>query len=423
MTATAILLIPGFFGYASFGPDSHPILEYFGGVRAVLQPLLPEHFIVAHEPPPTGTIDSRVASLHDAVGKLLRGELLPHGGSPFKAERVHLVGHSTGGVDARLFTNPAFSWDSTMNAAERGSTLGSIGNVVALSAPFHGTPLATNIRSDNARLLEAVRLLTMLGVFTRGDLVRLGLELAKFSPGALLDHPLAIPKAILASLSPRHFVDALVPLLFPKDESVHGRGAALLSEAAKIGRPPGISDLVATQVSAFFRNVEGHHELLGDLTVESMARRTAGLTPTDYGRNPGDQGTIFSYVSVAPPPPKAPALVIDAIRHLELIQAYVYATLYQATNEPPSMPPIVADGPAVDADARELVGEPSASDGVVPTRSQTLSGRATGIVFGDHLDVVGSYDGGPGANVMRSGADFNGDRFDALWTDIAKRLQ
>jgi hypothetical protein len=101
----------------------------------------------------------------------------------------------------------------------------------------------------------------------------------------------------------------------------------------------------------------------------------------------------------------------------------VYATLYQATKEPPPVPPIVPEGTAIDADARELLGQPSASDGVVPTRSQTLSGQATGIVLGDHLDVVGSYDNGPGANVMRSGAGFTGHRFDALWTDIAKRLE
>jgi hypothetical protein len=423
MTATAVLLIPGFFGYASFGPDNHPILEYFGGVRAVLQPLLPEHFIATHEPPPTGSLDSRVQSLHEAVGKLLRGELLPHGRRPFKADRVHLVGHSTGGVDARLFANRAYSWDPNMGAAERTNALGSLGNIVALSAPLHGTPLATNIKSDNALLLEAVRLLTMLGVFTHGDLVRLGLELAKFRPGLLLEHPLAIPKAILASLSPRHFVDALVPLVFPKDESVKGHAAALLGEAAKIGQPPGVSRLVSEQISEFFNNVETHHELLADLTVDSMARRTAGLAPTDYGLNAGDRGRIFSYVSVAPAPPRFPALDIDAIRHLELVQAYVYATLYQATKEPPPVPPIVPEGTAIDADASELVGQPSASDGVVPTRSQTLSGQATGIVLGDHLDVVGSYDNGPGANVMRSGAGFTGHRFDALWTGIAKRLE
>jgi hypothetical protein len=423
MPATAILLIPGFFGYAAFGPDAHPILEYFGGVRGVLQPLHPHHFIVAHEPPPTGTLASRVKSLHDAVGKLLRGEALPHGRRPFKAERIHLVGHSTGGVDARLFANPAYSWDAAMPRADRERPLGALGNVVTLSAPFRGTPLAVNIREDNALLLEGIRVLTMLGVFADGDLVRLGLELAKFSPRALLSHPLALPEAIATALAPRLSLKALATLLVSKDRGVHGRTESLLAAIAAIGQPPSISNLVATQVTAFFDAIEAHHELLGDLTVDSMARRTEGLAPTDHGRKAGDSGTLYPYVTVSPAPPAVPLLDLDAIGHFEIVQAFIYATLYKATMEPPAVPGTVPAGPPIDGDAAlGLVRGASASDGVVPTRSQTIDGAAAGIVVGDHLDVVGSFDGGPGANVMRSGAHFDGDRFVALWTEIAKHL-
>jgi hypothetical protein len=59
----------------------------------------------------------------------------------------------------------------------------------------------------------------------------------------------------------------------------------------------------------------------------------------------------------------------------------------------------------------------------VPARSQTLDGKAAGIVVGDHLDVVGSFEGGTGANVMRSGANFTGSDFEALWGDIANSLE
>jgi hypothetical protein len=203
---------------------------------------------------------------------------------------------------------------------------------------------------------------------------------------------------------------------------VHGRAAALLGAVAKVGQPPSLSDLVAKQVSAFFDSVEKHHELLADLTVDSMAARTETIAGTDYGSNPGDGGKVYSYVTVSPAPLKVPFLDLGAIRHLELIQAYVYATLYRATQEPPAVPRAVPAGPPIDVDAGNLVGGPSASDGVVPTRSQTIAGEAAGVVLGDHLDVVGSFDGGSGANVMRSGAGFTGHRFDALWADIAKRL-
>jgi hypothetical protein len=406
MPKTAVVLIPGFFGYSAFGPDNRPILEYFGGVRAVLQRRLPDHFIVAHEPPPTGTLESRVKSLDDAVGKLLRGEQLPHGREAFQAERVHLVGHSTGGVDARLFANPAYTWKGAPSRDER---IEAVGDIVTVSAPFHGTPLATNIEGENALLLEGIRVLTMLGVFSDGDLVKVGLEIAKLSP-------LAIPKAIASALAPQHFLRSFASLFVGKDHALHEDTKSLFAAIARKKEPQTDSELVATQVGKFFGQIEKHHELLGDLRVDSMAKTTERLAPSDHGR-------IHSYVTVAPSPPAVPLLDLDAIRHLELVQAIIYATLYKDTKEPPAVKASVPEGPEVgDGAPLELVGGASASDGVVPTRSQTIKGTAAGVVLGDHLDVVGSFDGGSGANVMRSGARFKKDRFEKLWTEIAGKL-
>jgi triacylglycerol lipase len=425
MTATAVLLIPGFFGFSAFGSVEHPILEYFAGVQAVLQPLLPGHFIVAHEPPPTGSLASRAGSLYDAVEKLLKGELLPHGRHPFKADRVHLVGHSTGGVDARLFANPAFPLDRTMTPEQRRDPIGKLGNIVTLSAPFHGTPIADNIKEDNEQLLEAIRVLTMLGVFSHGDLVRIGLELAKFSPCALLRHPFALPKAIVTGLSPRGLLNSLGPLLLRKDGDFPGAPAVLI-DTAQAGRAPSASQLVATEVSKFFRSVENDRALLPDLTERSMSRRNGPLPSTDYGANDAaGGGQICSYVTVAPPPHRFPLLDLEAIVELQVLQRYIYATLYRATADA-DLPQPVPAGPSVPPgvpDATGLLGDPAANDGVVPARSQTLEGKAKGIIVGDHLDVVGSYDGGSGANIMRSGSNFTGDRFEALWNDIARWLQ
>jgi hypothetical protein len=67
----------------------------------------------------------------------------------------------------------------------------------------------------------------------------------------------------------------------------------------------------------------------------------------------------------------------------------------------------------------ELLRDDVSCDGVVPTRSQTLDGAAAGIVLADHLDVVGSFHGGSGADVMRSRSNFTRGDFVDLWTDVA----
>jgi hypothetical protein len=93
---------------------------------------------------------------------------------------------------------------------------------------------------------------------------------------------------------------------------------------------------------------------------------------------------------------------------------FIYDTLYEATSGDAIERP-VPEGRLLSqsANAEALLADARASDGVVPARSQTLDGKAAGIVVGDHLDVVGSFDGGNGVNVMRSGANFSGRDFES----------
>src|SRR5271165_7101415 len=132
-TSPVVLLIPGFFGYNAFGPDNAPVLEYFAGVKAILPPVLPNHTVLVHEPPPTGSLDERVASLYEAVWKLRHGEKLPHVEKAVTADRVDLVGHSTGGLDARLLANSKFHWAGGPRGRERTEIIESIGKVVTLA--------------------------------------------------------------------------------------------------------------------------------------------------------------------------------------------------------------------------------------------------------------------------------------------------
>ena len=332
---------------------------------------------------------------------------------------MHLVGHSTGGVDARLFANPAFDLGPDMPQARRLEMIARLGNIVTVSSPFYGTPIADHIGEEDRLLLEAVRILTMLGVFTHGDLVRFGIELVKLTPMAVARDPLAAVGALLKAFDAPMSMHDIARLLVQRASGT--AAPALLVDALRLGKTPTQRDVVVQQLSEFFDSIETHQELLPELAPGSIQRRTAELAATDYGRS--GTGKIVSYVSVSPAPARSVLAAIESFANLEVLQRFVYDTLYQATSGG-AIDRAVPEGPqlSLGAKAEALLSDANASDGVVPARSQTLDGKAAGIVVGDHLDVVGSFDGGTGANVMRSGANFTGRDFEALWGDIANSL-
>ncbi len=76
-----VLLVPGFFGFGSFGREGRPHIVYFDHVIKAMVAARPElnGRIHVHEPPPMGSLQARVRTLQDAVlqrlgGALLRGE-------------------------------------------------------------------------------------------------------------------------------------------------------------------------------------------------------------------------------------------------------------------------------------------------------------------------------------------------------------
>ena len=58
----------------------------------------------------------------------------------------------------------------------------------------------------------------------------------------------------------------------------------------------------------------------------------------------------------------------------------------------------------------------------MPAWSQTLDGRAEGIVLGDHLDVIGHYEAA-GATFLKSGSKFDDNRFRSLWERVGRALR
>src|SRR5437016_3171516 len=133
-------------GFGSFGSKDQPRISYFDNVIHAIEAALGtslEGRCAVHEPPPTGPLERRVDSLYQQVD-----EVLTHGfrGGKDAIRRVHIVGHSTGGLDARLLLNRFYRWYAGPSAAEREKLTSRVATVVTVSAPMHGTPLARRIR-------------------------------------------------------------------------------------------------------------------------------------------------------------------------------------------------------------------------------------------------------------------------------------
>src|SRR5256712_11843968 len=187
--ADLVLFVPGFFGFGSFGHPDRPLIEYFARVedamlRAHMRPL---RFAV-HEPPPAGSVAERVRSLYSRALELMQAG----------AARLHLVGHSTGGLDARLLAHPRYT-----ALPERAELIGRIASVITVSAPFHGTPLARSLGDVAWGAAPALWVASILA--TRGRLRLTGQAAALFDP--VQRAPLSQPAPSAHGVSPLADVD------------------------------------------------------------------------------------------------------------------------------------------------------------------------------------------------------------------------
>src|SRR6266545_3376138 len=127
-----VILIPGFFAFAGLGE-----LRYWSGVDIALQRAF-EAFelhvdITEIETLPTASIRYRAARVLEAIERVCQIDDGP----------IHLIGHSTGGLDARLAVIPtaALPTSASLKACER------VASIVTIATPHHGTPLAATFGS------------------------------------------------------------------------------------------------------------------------------------------------------------------------------------------------------------------------------------------------------------------------------------
>jgi triacylglycerol lipase len=376
--ADQVLLVPGFFGFGSFGREGRPHVVYFDHVIKAMVAARPELSgrIHVHEPPPMGSLSARVRTLQDAVLQCLGGALL-RGETRGRGPRIHIVGHSTGGLDARLLANPRYRFHGEDRKLRR-HLVRHLGTLVTISAPQHGTPIAKSFMRGLPRLvLEGMSLATIMANAGRVT-QRLGL------PG------IGLAYTLFQAVRPR--------------PNVNGPVIDLLT---------GMDEETARQIERFRGMVMSDTRILQDLSPARMATLNDRLG--DHG------GRLVEIVTVAP----RPSFARGGLRSLD--RRAVYALCYAGAARGDFPRQTFPKGPWIAActkgTERQMVEDaPRANDGIVPASSQTLAGHAARIVLADHLDVVGHFEGRWNTTLFKSGAGFGRREFEELWRFVAQVL-
>ncbi|HJL15244.1 MAG TPA: hypothetical protein RMH99_06285 [Sandaracinaceae bacterium LLY-WYZ-13_1] len=360
-----VLLVPGFFAFEALGD-----IRYFAGVDEALQQAYRSRgeAVEVHEvaTPPTASIRQRAARLVDAIARLASASEAP----------IHLVGHSTGGLDARLAIAPTADLP-TERSSHR--AFREVDSVVTLATPHGGTPLASFFASVAGKPL--LRVLTALAavILERGELpTKVGLKLV----GAL-----------------SHVDDLL------------GSGSSLLDELYQ-GLLRELTEERRERVVTLLRDIEEDTSLVFQLTPEGVDLLDAAT---------GDPETVRggSVVTRA----KRPGLGAIKAQGRDVIGqvfqgAYALLSTIAARAQPEGHSAARRVGLL---EARmDDVPQPEDSDGVVPTRSQPW-GHLVSVEDADHLDVVGHY-GDPElgtADWLPSESGFDRAAFDRMWDGIA----
>ena len=369
-TPDVVVLVPGFLGFARFGG-----FYYFADrVASVLRGHLEEALgypvpVVPCTTLPTDPLSSRQRILLDSLRVLCTEKLSG-------VARIHLVGHSTGGVDAQLLGSTTAidgtPWSSTDEGIRK-----RIRSVMTISSPHYGTGLAD---SSVARWAE--------------DPLR--------HPGALP----AVGTALIRLL-------ALVP-----------RDAAATA---------GVELALPNDVLKFLWQVFNNRRLIHDLRPASMEHLRSILCPDPavsltcfvtgtvprHGTRPSDPlfVDLYELTKTADGASQPSAVVRKCVRRLEaFLDAPSSPIVRGAQSELPS---------PVDA---------ALNDGIVNSARQILDpdepSQIGAFVVADHADVLGHYDrmdefvDGPpiNAGLFHSGAGFGDGPFFELYRLVARAI-
>ncbi len=370
MPPARVYLTPGLFGFARLAGFDY-LQHVEAGLERCFGKLSRKLEIRVADVHPSASIRRRATRLGQLVAQTAGADEGP----------IHLLGHSTGGLDARLVASPGARLEE--DAGDCLGWLPRLRSVTTMNSPHYGTPLAAFFDTPRGqRALYAISTITVAGL-------RLGAP------------PLAATSALVAALRGRRERPALEVELIDRITDAVMR---VLDEAA------------SSELRTWLWQIRDDRGSIAQLVPEAMDLFQAGVTDRP--------GLRYQCVASYAPPSRAR----DWLRHLRspwaTVSAALFHLLYRATvPQDPRYPCAPADGG--DEVLRSLLGEVpprEANDGIVPLRSQ-LWGVPVWVGRGDHLDVVGYFRGRGGhKDWLSSGARFDRARFEHMMERIVEGM-
>lgn len=362
-----VYLIPGFFGFANLGD-----LKYFSHASDILSTALAAQGVQAEvhavKTWPTSNVRKRTARL---VEQILERD--PRGTAP-----IHLIGHSSGGLDARmLVANPA-----SLGLPEAEAIAARVQTVLTIASPHRGTPLAsvftTVVGAQLLRVLSLAMIYTLrYGRVPMGVLMRMAGVLVRLDNAGGEKDPL----------------DQLY------DE--------LLSD---------FSGDRQQEIRQFFREVGEDQSLLPQLIPQAMA--VFDVTNRDAPE------VRYGCVLAKARQPGVGSAVSAGLGPYSQASHAIYAALHRFTARMPA-DQLNLPTPAQSQAIQRFFGQmpdPRDSDGICPTLSQ-VHGEVVHAVQADHHDVIGHFHAPdhdpPHFDWLTSGSGFQRAQFEEMWQAIA----
>jgi hypothetical protein len=360
-----VYFVPGMFGFGRLGT-----YDYFTHLRVGLEERFRRRGLtVAFEDvpaPPTSSLRHRTRILATTIARTAGGEQGP----------IHLVGHSTGGLDVRLLLSP--SAHLGLNA-ELLSFRSRIRTAITVNTPHYGTPLAGYFATvSGTRFLYAISLFTVVSL-SLGEP-----SLAIFS--RLLGGVGRIDNLIAGEIKLlSRFTDSILRYVDKeaRDEIMDFLSKIRVDQGAVIQTMPESMDLF-------------------NCTTEN------------------DSSVRYASIASAAPPPRSLRMARRIRSPYAALTALLYSTLYQFASQGPKVYPYARptgrEAELLRVGIDHEVTDAS-NDGVVPTLSM-LWGELIWAGEADHLDVLGHFHDEiqPSSHTdwVTSGARFTRQRFGAL---------
>ncbi len=365
-----VYFVPGMFGFGRLAG-----YDYFTHVRLGLEQRFREAGLEVQfedvPAPPTSSLRYRSRILATTVERT--------GGH---AGPIHLVGHSTGGLDLRLVLSPSVQLGldpALLEWRER------VQSAVSINTPHYGTPVAGFFATvSGTRLLYALSLITVVSL-------------------AVGEPSLQIFSRVLAGIGG---VDAI----FGGDLRVFSRITdSVLRFVDKDAR---------TEIGDFLSKVRIDQGGIIQLMPEAVDVFNASTE--------ADPRVRFGCIASAAPPPRSMRFARRIRSPYAALTAAIYSTLYQFAGQIPNVYPYARPTERELSLLRAGIDHEimdSNNDGIVPTLSM-LYGELLWAGEADHLDVLGHFhDEEPGPSPHRdwitSGSRFSRRRFNAMLDALA----